>query len=150
MPSRETALKKPAAPSTTSVPGEDDSIRAYYRKLGRVPLLTREGEVVLARRIEQAEGRIVRALVASVVAVQEIVCVGDELRDARVRARDVTRNPADEEDEEAARVRLLELFEPVVALDRTAGPPSGGRRCAPAVQWRPCARRPEPRSRRCA
>jgi RNA polymerase primary sigma factor len=128
MPSRETALKKTPAPSITSVPGEDDSIRAYYRKLGRVPLLTREGEVVLARRIEQAEGRIVRALVASAVAVHEIVCVGDELRDARLRARDVTRNPADEEDEEAARVRLLELFQPVVALDRTAGP---------AVGWSP-------------
>ena len=126
-------MKKTPAPSTTSVPGEDDSIRAYYRKLGRVPLLTREGEVVLARRIEQAEGRIVRALVASAAALQEIVCVGDELRDARLRARDVTRNPADEEDEEAARVRLLELFEPVVALDRTAGPAVGPLRASRAT-----------------
>ncbi len=122
-------MKKSAGPSTSpSLPGEEDSIRAYYRKLGRVPLLTREGEVVLARRIEQAEGGIVRALVASAVAVREIACVGEELRDASLRARDVTRNPADEEDEDAARARLLELFAPVHALDRIGG---GGEERAP-------------------
>jgi RNA polymerase primary sigma factor len=100
------------------MPTDEDSIRAYYRKLGRVPLLTREGEVTLARRIEQAEGQIVRALVASPTAVGELAVVGQELREAKLRARDVTRNPADEEDEEAARRRLLELFAPVELLDR--------------------------------
>jgi RNA polymerase primary sigma factor len=73
---------------------------------------------VLARRIEQAEGRIVRALVASPIAVLEISAIGDELKEAKLRARDVTRNPADEEDEEAARTRLLELFGPVHDLQR--------------------------------
>jgi RNA polymerase primary sigma factor len=114
---REAALKQPQSPST-EMPADEDSIRAYYRKLGRVPLLTREGEVTLARRIEQAEGHIVRALVASPVAVRELASVGQELRESKLRARDVTRNPADEEDEEAARRRLLELFAPVELLDR--------------------------------
>ncbi len=110
-------MKKSLSPSQ-ELPADEDSIRAYYRKLGRVALLTREGEVSLARRIEQAEGHIVRALVASPIAVRELASVGEELREAKLRARDVTRNPADEEDEDNARRRLLELFAPVELLDR--------------------------------
>ncbi len=106
-----------AAPGTEP-PADDDSVRAYYRKLGRVPLLTREGEVALARRIEEAEGRIVRALVASRSAVEELAEIGDELEAAKLRARDVTRNPADEEDEQVARARLLKLFGAVHELRR--------------------------------
>ncbi len=108
------------------VPGDEDAVRAYYRKLGRVPLLTREGEVVLARRIETAEARIVRALVSSAVAVRELAQVGTELGTGRLRARDITRNPADEEDEDAARERLLELFEPVHSLLRVMRRRSAG------------------------
>jgi RNA polymerase primary sigma factor len=122
MPTRD-ALKKSLTPSSTAtpaeVPADEDSIRAYYRKLGRVPLLTREGEVTLARRIEQAEAHIVKALVASPVAVREMETIGEELRAAQLRARDITRNPADEEDEETARARLLELYAPVFALGQS-------------------------------
>jgi RNA polymerase primary sigma factor len=115
-------LNKPLSTSPkVELPTDEDSIRAYYRKLGRVPLLTREGEVTLAQRIEQAEKSIARALVASHLAVQELSSLGDELRKGKLRAREVTRNPADdEEDEIAARSRLLELFEPVHALERAA------------------------------
>jgi RNA polymerase primary sigma factor len=102
-------------------PADEDSVRAYYRKLGRVPLLTRDGEVVLAKRIEEAEGRIVRALVASRSAVQELCDIGNELEAGKLRARDVTRNPADEEDEEAARALLLQLFGAVNELRRAQG-----------------------------
>jgi RNA polymerase primary sigma factor len=128
MPSRETALKKsvPGSPDA-SPPADEDSIRAYYRKLGRVPLLTREGEVALARRIEEAESRIVRALVEAPIAVHEIVCIGEELRQGKVRARDVTRNPAEDEDEDAARARLVALFAPVDALGCALGHVEGAR-----------------------
>jgi RNA polymerase primary sigma factor len=113
-------LKKSHSPSPGAEhPADEDSVRAYYRKLGRVPLLTREGEITLARRIEQAEAKIVRALLLSPVAVREISQVGEELRVGKLRAREVTRNPADEEDEEAARARLLELFVPVQDLERS-------------------------------
>ncbi|MGD0676038.1 MAG: sigma-70 family RNA polymerase sigma factor [Polyangiaceae bacterium] len=105
-------------PSKIDRPSDEDSVRAYYHRLGKVPLLTRDGEVTLARRIEQAEQRIVRTLLAAPPAVHELAAVGQDLRDAKLRARDVTRNPADEEDEGAARARLIELFAPVDALDR--------------------------------
>jgi len=54
--------------------------------------------------------------VAAPIAVRELSAIGEELRSGRLRARDVTRNPADEEDEEAARTRLLQLFVPVDRL----------------------------------
>jgi RNA polymerase primary sigma factor len=110
--------KSLSKPSRAEPPADEDSVRAYYRKLGRVPLLTREGETALAQRIESAEHEVVRALSASPVAVSELACIGEELRAGKVRARDVTRNPADEEDEEAARAQLLQLFLAVEVLDR--------------------------------
>jgi RNA polymerase primary sigma factor len=112
-------VKKSALSSPTpEMSADEDSVRAYYRKLGRVALLTREGEIVLAQRIEAAEHRIVRALVACPIAVRELAAVGEELRDCKAKARDVTRNPADEEDEAAARDTLLALFNPVHDLAR--------------------------------
>jgi len=84
-----------------------------------VPLLTREGEVDLAQRIERAERSIVRAIVTAPVAVRELSLLGSELRAGNLRAREITRNPADEDDEPAARARLLELFHPVDALRTT-------------------------------
>jgi RNA polymerase primary sigma factor len=110
-------LKKASSgASRAELSTDEDSVRAYYRKLGKVSLLTREGEVELARRIENAEKQIAAALVTAPVALQELCAIGDDLRSARLRAREVTRNPADEEDEDAARARLLELFEPVARL----------------------------------
>jgi RNA polymerase primary sigma factor len=115
----ERTLKKSLSASPRAeVPPDDDSIRAYYRKLGRVPLLTRDGEVGLATRIERAEERIAAALISSYAAVRELSAIGEALRAGQLRARDVTRNPADEEDEDAARARLLELFVPVDRLER--------------------------------
>ncbi len=114
-------MKKSLSPSPVAAeqPTDEDSVRAYYRKLGRVALLTREGEITLAQRIETAERKIVRALVVSPVAVRELARIGDELRAGKLRAREVTRNPADEDDEEAARATLLQLFLPVHDLERT-------------------------------
>jgi RNA polymerase primary sigma factor len=113
-----TLKKSLSASSAAEQPADEDSVRAYYRKLGRVPLLTREGEIALAQRIEQAEATIVRALLLSPIAVRELASIGEELRAGKLRARDITRNPADEEDEDAARARLLELFAPVHDLER--------------------------------
>jgi RNA polymerase primary sigma factor len=97
-------------------PADEDSVRVYYRKLGKVPLLTRDGEVALAKRIEHAECGIVRALLASPFAVRELCVIGKEVGALKLRARDVTRNAVDEEDEDVARSRVLHLFEPLQQL----------------------------------
>jgi len=117
--SREAALKNSLSQSlSVQPPPAEDSVRVYCSRLGRTPLLTREGEISIAQRIEHAESQIVRALVASAVAVRELLRVGEELLVGELRARDVTRNPADDEDELVARSRLLELFKEVAELHR--------------------------------
>jgi RNA polymerase primary sigma factor len=103
-------------PPNANLVSRDDSVAAYCRKLPRSALLTRDGEVALARRIERAEAQIVRALVGVPVAVEELAAIAADLAEGRTRAREVTRNPANEEDEELARAKLLEHFVAVQAL----------------------------------
>jgi RNA polymerase primary sigma factor len=105
-----------SAPPNAKLVEHEDAVSAYCRKLSRTALLTRDGEVVLARRIERAEAQIVRALIGVPVAVEELVAIADDLALGRLRARDVTRNPANEEDEELARAKLLEHFDSVRVL----------------------------------
>lgn len=112
-----TSKKRSSTPPSVS-PAEGDAIASYYRKLGRVPLLTREGEIALAQRIESAEAQVLRALVGAQIAVRELAQVGDELGAGKLRAREVTRSAIDEEEEASARRRLLPLFGPVQDLHR--------------------------------
>jgi RNA polymerase primary sigma factor len=119
--------KKAPQAATAEGPADEDSIRAYYRKLGRVSLLTREGEVALAKRIDHAERKIVRALIESDAAAREIAAIAEELRAGNLRAREVTRNASDEEeDEDAARQKLLVLLEPACALGAAGSPEAEG------------------------
>ncbi len=61
-------------PSATDSPS--DAVTTYFEQLARVPLLTREGEVDLARRIEDGERRALRAIVGSPVGARELAVVG--------------------------------------------------------------------------
>jgi RNA polymerase primary sigma factor len=110
--------KKRSFPPSSVSPTDGDAVASYYRKLGRVPLLTREGEITLARRIESAEAKVVRALVGTRIAVGELADVANELGAGKLRAREVTRSAIEEEDEDSARQRLLPFFAPVQDLHR--------------------------------
>ena len=99
-------------------PLEEDSVHAYYRRLGGLSLLTREGEVALARRIEDAEMKIADALLASPAGVRALSDMVGELRSGKLRPRDVTRNSSDDQEESAQRAALLDLASPIEALAR--------------------------------
>jgi RNA polymerase primary sigma factor len=98
-----------------------NSVQSYLTKLGSVPLLTREGEVELASRIERGELRVVRAIAGSPLAVRELVALAEDLAAGRVQPKDVTRNSADDEEEErgVTAAKLADLFEPVRRLAAT-------------------------------
>ncbi len=62
-------------------PGKtDDPVRMYLREMGTIPLLTREGEVEIAKRIEEGYNEVVRAVLRAPVAVKEVVALGDTVR----------------------------------------------------------------------
>ena len=67
----------------------NDPVRMYLREMGTVPLLTREGEVEIARRIERGQNTVLKSLARTPLVVQEIVSMGDEMSRNTVSARDV-------------------------------------------------------------
>src|SRR6185503_17489427 len=77
----------------------NDPVRMYLRKMGSVSLLTREGEVEIAKRIEEGERRVLQVVLNSSIAVEEIIELGNRLKAAKIRIKDVVRD-VDEEDAE--------------------------------------------------
>ena len=77
----------------------NDPVRMYLRKMGSVSLLTREGEVEIAKRIEDGERRVLQVVLNSTVAIEEILDLGDKLRKQKIRVKEVVKD-ADEDDAE--------------------------------------------------
>jgi RNA polymerase primary sigma factor len=75
-----------------------DPVRMYLRKMGSVSLLTREGEVEIAKRIEDGE-RKMQAVLNSSVAVEELLEIGERLRRGKVRVKDVVKDIDEDEAE---------------------------------------------------
>ncbi len=97
----------------------NDPVRMYLRKMGSVSLLTREGEVEIAKRIEDGEYKIFQVILNSHVGVSEILEIGENLRRAKLRVKDVIRDLDKEEevDFEAAKTRALKLFDKVKRIE---------------------------------
>ena len=75
----------------------NDPVRMYLRKMGSVSLLTREGEVEIAKRIEQGEMRVLDIALASPVSVPFILDMYDRIKRGQMRVKDVLNisNPAE-------------------------------------------------------
>jgi RNA polymerase primary sigma factor len=99
----------------------NDPVRMYLRKMGSVSLLTREGEVEIAKRIEDGEHGVLHAILNSPIAVREIVEIGDKLRKHKIRVKDIIRDAEDDDqefDEEEADRRIIRLIDKVKRLDK--------------------------------
>ncbi|MGA7849278.1 MAG: sigma-70 factor domain-containing protein, partial [Terriglobales bacterium] len=58
----------------------DDPIRIYLREMGVVPLLTREGEVDIAKRIERGQLHVLKALSRSPIVIRQVLAMGEDLK----------------------------------------------------------------------
>ena len=99
----------------------DDPVRMYLREMGRVPLLTREGEVEIARRIEAGERQVVSALFRAEPAVREIRGMLKKLKEGLLRIEDfikVDENAATEQALKKERARAVRILERVFALQK--------------------------------
>ncbi len=127
-PQQSEAPERPSvAPASVPPKGDDelyksnDPVRMYLRKMGSVALLTREGEVEIAKRIEQGENEVLESILNSPVTVREILDLGERLKTHKLRVKELVRDAEDEEhefDEEEADRRILKLVDRVRKIDR--------------------------------
>ena len=71
----------------------NDPVRTYLREMGTVPLLTREGEVEISRRIERGQRTVLKSLSRTPLVVQEIIAMGEEVDSGALSARDLIQIP---------------------------------------------------------
>lgn len=96
-----------------------DPVRMYLREMGAVPLLDRDGEVVIAKKIEIGEQDVLYALVEVPVAVEELVSVGEDLKENRVKLKDVVKTIEEDdpsEDELNQRERVIKLLDEIRSI----------------------------------
>ena len=101
----------------------NDPVRLYLRKMGSVSLLTREGEVEIARRIEDGEREIVRAILMSPIGTKEIIDLGQRLNEGRIKVKAIFRGLEDEEtqyEEQEYIEKIHELIGHVKAYEENA------------------------------
>jgi RNA polymerase primary sigma factor len=67
----------------------NDPVRMYLREMGTVPLLTREGEVEIARRIERGQNTVLKSLFRAPMVIQDIICMGEDVAQDVLSSRDV-------------------------------------------------------------
>src|ERR1700751_1980496 len=75
-----------------SEPGErtDDPVRMYLREMGTVELLSREGEIAIAKRIEAGREAMIAGLCESPLTFQAIIILGDELNEGKIFLSDIS------------------------------------------------------------
>jgi RNA polymerase primary sigma factor len=85
----------------------NDPVRMYLREMGTVPLLTREGEVEIAKRIERGQMRVMKAVSRSPIVIREIAGLGEDLKRGVRNIKEVVTFDEEELTEEilAARVK---------------------------------------------
>ena len=124
----------------------DDPVRMYLREMGTVELLSREGEIAIAKRIEAGREAMIAGLCESPLTFQAIIIWRDELNEGKVFLRDIIDLEATYAGPDAKAMPA-----PVIGPDgqlivgiAVPGQPGGRRRC----RRRPLRPRPPPRSSR--
>ncbi|MEZ4373365.1 MAG: RNA polymerase sigma factor RpoD [Polyangiaceae bacterium] len=115
------AAKTPAASSADEALRSNDPVRIYLRRMGGVSLLTREGEVEIAKRIEDGENDLLSAVLDTPVAVRELVLLGEKLKAHQIRVKDIIRERSEDEpeiDEEEADRATIRLLDKLKRLDK--------------------------------
>src|SRR5271154_4168160 len=98
----------------------NDPVRMYLRKMGSVSLLTREGEVEIAKRIEEGENEVLKVVLDTPVGIRELVALRDRITAGKARVRDIT-NDFSEDDEQTedpeAAARCLKAIKKLLKVE---------------------------------
>jgi len=90
-----------------------DPVRMYLREMGTVSLLSREGEVEIAKKIEKGENQVIHEVLTSPMALAYILALGDQLANHEIRVREIIKDEGEEDaeatdDDEIYERRLLD------------------------------------------
>jgi len=96
----------------------NDPVRMYLREMGTVPLLTREGEVEIAKRIERGQIKVFKALSRSPVVIQALIALGRQLKAGERSIKEVVVFDDDELTEDRVIQRLKEVVATIEEMER--------------------------------
>jgi RNA polymerase primary sigma factor len=97
----------------------NDPVRMYLREMGTVPLLTRDGEVEIAKRIERGQLTVLKSLSRSPVIVREIISIGDQLKKDPSIIKDIIQFTDEELTDEKVEGKLDETLTLIDKISKT-------------------------------
>ena len=100
----------------------NDPVRVYLRKMGQVALLSRDGEVEIAKKIENEENKLLEHLVSLRIGINHMCDVGQKFIDGIIKAKNLVKGFDDEQDQandEGQSQRVRVLVESFMKLART-------------------------------
>lgn len=99
-----------------------DPVRMYLREMGSVSLLTREGEVEIAKRIEVGERDVASVILNTPITVREVVSLGERLRKQQIGAieisKDVEEEVLEEGEEDLQALKVLTIIDEIKEIDQ--------------------------------
>ena len=123
-----------------------DPVRVYLREMGSVPLLTREGEVVIAKRMERGQLMVMKAITRSPIVIKELITVGGDLRKGARSIKEIVQ--FDDEELTEAKIanttkqtlkcidRIAELYETALKLaEKLAETPKSKKQSYIRAKW---------------
>jgi len=102
-------------------PRTNDPVRVYLREMGQVSLLSREGEVEIAKRIEAGQHKMLYATVGNAYGVREVLHLGDQLRRNKIEPKAVLDGLDDPEAEHSPDERRRMLLQALTRIRRLEG-----------------------------
>jgi RNA polymerase primary sigma factor len=129
-PQLEPAHGEEPEPEQSASPHEktSDPVRVYLREMGIVPLLTRESEVIIAKRLERGNLRVMKAVSRSPLVIKELIVIGAELRTGARSIKEVVRFDEEElatdkiEEKTRDTLRIIDKIEKLHDLARKQMP----------------------------
>ncbi|MCL2760525.1 MAG: RNA polymerase sigma factor RpoD [Desulfuromonadales bacterium] len=98
-----------------------DPVRMYLREMGSVSLLTREGEVEIAKRIEDGEREVANVILNTPITLKEMIALGERFRKFQIGASEICKEVEEEEleegEEDTQRIRILEIMDEIQMID---------------------------------